>query len=61
MSRLLREGAAHLPHIGAPARRRTWGAGIRLLTGMGLPVRLQRILLRKLGSTLVTDEGFGTR
>jgi len=28
---------------------------------MGLPVCLQGILLRELGSTLVTDKGFGTR
>lgn len=31
------------------------------LTSMGLPVRLQGILLRKLCTTLITDKGFGTR
>lgn len=29
--------------------------------GMGLPVCLQGILLRKLGTALITDKGFGTR
>ena len=37
------------------------GGGDQSLTSMGLPVCLQSVLLRKLGTTLITDKGFGTR
>lgn len=60
-SHLLKEGVAKSLGIRVLAHWRSCRMGSCQLTSMGLPVGLQGILLRKLGSALVTDKGFGTR